>query len=162
MPRAFPVGSVLPVASQAAALTAMHDPSFDPRTTAVIEGSLPNDMRALEGTQSDSGGSSVEVTHYSDDRVILDAKMDRDGVVVLTDTYYPGWKATVDGKPVPIHAADYAFRGVFVPRGEHTVVFEYDPVSFKAGVTLALLALVGLAAGLVWDHRRSRQRDAAS
>jgi Bacterial membrane protein YfhO len=162
MPRAFPIGSVLPVTSEAAALTAMHDPEFNPRTTAVVEGSLPNGMSGLAGAQPDLGRSSVEVRNYSDDQVILDAKMDRDGVVVLTDTFYPGWKATVDGKPAPIHAADYAFRGVFVPQGDHTVVFSYDPVSFKAGVALALLAVIGLAEGLFWDRRRSWSVGAAS
>jgi uncharacterized membrane protein YfhO len=70
--------------------------------------------------------------------------MTQPGYLVLTDTYYPGWRATVDGQPAEILEANHAFRAVQLDRGEHTVTFEYEPLSFRLGAWLTLLALVVL------------------
>jgi uncharacterized membrane protein YfhO len=81
--------------------------------------------------------------------------------VLLTDTYYPGWKASLDGRPVQIHPTDYAFRGVIVPEGTHELVFEYDPASFKLGALVALLTALGLAGfylGVTVNSRRAEKR----
>ncbi len=67
------------------------------------------------------------------------------GLLVLADTYYPGWKATVDGEKSEIHAVDGAFRGVFVPEGKHQVVFRFSPASIKIGLVLSVLALAAIA-----------------
>jgi uncharacterized membrane protein YfhO len=67
---------------------------------------------------------------------------------VLTDVHYPGWTAAIDGQPATIHRTNFAFRGVCVPGGRHTVTFEYRPASFRYGLTIstvALLAVIGLA-----------------
>jgi uncharacterized membrane protein YfhO len=66
---------------------------------------------------------------------------------LLLDTYFPGWKATVDGRTTPIYRADYNFRAVSLPEGAHTVTFTYRPLSFRlglgtSGVMLGLLALL--------------------
>jgi hypothetical protein len=77
------------------------------------------------------------------DRLELEARLAREGLVVVADTLYPGWKATIDGKPAPIFPADLMFRAVRVGAGTHRIDFEYRPRSFRYG--LALLAL-GVAA----------------
>jgi uncharacterized membrane protein YfhO len=66
------------------------------------------------------------------------------GYVVLADTYYPGWRAAVDGVPAPIYAANGTFRAVFVEDGSHRVEFDYEPRGVRVGaaVTFASLALV--------------------
>jgi uncharacterized membrane protein YfhO len=56
----------------------------------------------------------------------------------LTDVYYPGWTASVDGTAVPIHRANYAFRAVAVPPGRHVVEFHYRPASVRYGLLLSL------------------------
>lgn len=74
--------------------------------------------------------------------------MEQPGWVVLSDTFYPGWHASVDGTPVEIYRANYLFRAVQVPAGEHTVVFSYFPLRLKLGLLsmgLCLLAAVTLA-----------------
>ena len=89
------------------------------------------------------------------------ADMTQPGYLVLTDTYYPGWQATVDGEPTEILPANHAFRAVELSAGDHTIIFEYAPLSFRLGawITLgaaSLLAIVLIAAGL--QSRRARRR----
>jgi uncharacterized membrane protein YfhO len=67
---------------------------------------------------------------------------------VLSDSHYPGWQATLDGVPTPIHRANFALRAVRIPVGSHRVRFEYEPRSFHAGLTVSLLALGGLITAL--------------
>jgi len=61
---------------------------------------------------------------------------------VLADTYYPGWRATVDGAPARIVAANHLFRGVPVPAGRHRVRFEYRPWQVPVGIAVSALALL--------------------
>lgn len=70
---------------------------------------------------------------YEDERVAITTRADGRRLLVLTDVHYPGWTATIDGQPVPILRADYAFRAVSVPAGEHFVEFRYQPSSFRYG-----------------------------
>jgi uncharacterized membrane protein YfhO len=67
-----------------------------------------------------------------------------DGFLVLSDVWYPGWKARVDGMDTPILRANYLFRAVPVSNGEHTVEMIYQPPSFLAGLAVTLLAILGL------------------
>ena len=89
----------------------------------------------------------------------------RAGLLVLSDTYYPGWKAYVDGQETPIYPTDVALRSVYLEAGEHEVRFVYSPASFKLGVLisgLSLLALVAYAgrgtAWRLWVRLRERRR----
>ncbi len=68
---------------------------------------------------------------------------------MLADTYYPGWQATVDGRPVELHRGNYLFRAVQVPAGAHTVRFEYRPRSFTIGLGLFVIGLSFLTV-LMW------------
>lgn len=79
--------------------------------------------------------------------------------LVLTDTWYPGWRARVDGRPRPVRRANGFFRAVRVCPGDREVVFRYRPASFRVGgaVSLASLALLA-AAGVAWGRRRRRAR----
>ena len=76
---------------------------------------------------------------------------------MLTDSYFRGWKATVDGRDAPIERVDYLLRGVRVPAGTHRVEFRYAPSSFRVGWILSLLGLVALAALLAVGLRARRR-----
>jgi uncharacterized membrane protein YfhO len=67
------------------------------------------------------------MTHYEPDLVTVEAKLPRAGFLVLSDTYFPGWTAAVDGRETPIYRANYTFRAVALPAGAHTVTFSYRP-----------------------------------
>ena len=82
----------------------------------------------------------------------------RRGLVVLTDLYYPGWKAAVDGHDTSIERVDDIYRGVPVGTGRHVVTFRYDPLSWRLGRDVTLVALAGLALAVGAGLRRRRRR----
>src|SRR5581483_1199593 len=98
------------------AIRGMFDSTIDLHSAAVVEKfdpSLPNNFAS----------GSVTITSYSENRVILSTSCSNQCFVVLTDSYYPTWKASIDGSETPIYSTDYAFRGVVVPSGKHTIEF---------------------------------------
>jgi len=96
---------------------------------------------------AEPAGEDVRIVDTGDpDRVELEASLASPGWVVLADTFYPGWSATIDGVDTPIHPADLLFRAVFVPAGTHRILFRYQAPAFHAGLALAV---VGLAASIV-------------
>jgi uncharacterized membrane protein YfhO len=62
----------------------------------------------------------------------------------VAESYYPGWKATLDGRPVEIFRANYLSQGVVVPQGVHRVVFDYQPESFRYGAIISVLSIAGI------------------
>ena len=77
-------------------------------------------------------------------------------LLVVSEVFYPGWKATVNGQPAEIRKTDGALRGIVVPGGFSHVVMEYSPASFYTGIGLSLLttACVMIAWILLWRRRR--------
>ena len=78
---------------------------------------------------------------------------------MLSDVFYPGWHATVDGHDAPVHRVDYLLRGVTVGAGTHRVQFTYRPASYRIGWIISALTAIALAAA-VWHSRRTRRRAA--
>jgi hypothetical protein len=85
----------------------------------------------------------------------------RDGLAVILEPFYPGWTATLDGRPVPLWRADYAFEAVPVPAGRHALRLEYRNRWVAAGAAVSLASLGLLVAALGWRHRGRRRHDAA-
>ncbi len=76
------------------------------------------------------------------------------GLVILADAYYPGWKLTINGKPATIYRTNRMMRGAAVEAGKSTLVYTYDPASFRVGVTISMIGLFALAALGLWSARR--------
>ena len=87
-----------------------------------------------------SGADRVVIQTYKPNQVKLTASMSCRGMVILADTWFPGWRATVDGREVPIYEAYALVRGVVVESGAHAVEFKYRPGSVILGAILTLLA----------------------
>ena len=153
LPRAFVVGAQRVVDGEDAALEAITRPGFDARRVAITEKPLDG----LPSTPGAEAGGSAEIVSYKPERVVVRARSAGAGLVVLGDNQYPGWKATVDGKDVPIERVDYLFRGVQVGPGEHTVVFRYEPLSWRIGWIVSLVSLAGLVLAFVIGVRRQRR-----
>ena len=144
VPRAFVVGAETVTDDQLGAVTAA---GFDPRATAVVSAPL-----GLRG----SGGSARIVTDEHE-RVVVRASAEDRGLLVLADTWFPGWRAKVDGRDAPIVRTDQLLRGVVIGPGAHTVEFAYRAASWRIGWIVSLLTAAGAGA-----RRRGGGDDAAS
>jgi hypothetical protein len=164
LPRAFVVGQAVVAPDDTAALNVMADPSFEPSEQVVL---LAGDLAAA-GLQEQAAqlanpmaGSPVQTVAYRPEQITLDVALDAPAVLVLADTWYPGWQATVDGAPAALLRANYLFRGVLLPAGQHRVQFDFRPATLRrgAGVSLAVvLALVAMAAVGIWRQERKQAR----
>ena len=102
----------------------------------------------------------VEVISESNNRLHLKVRATGNALLTLSDTYYPGWKAFVDGKEVKIYRANYNFRAIPVEAGEHEIKFIYDPISFKIGALASLVTLIGMVVYFIKvGHLKSRSKD---
>lgn len=117
---------------------------FDPRTAAVVETDDPELLAGYLPRVPPTAAERVAVVSAAPDRIELTATAERPGLLVLADTFYPGWVAEVDGQPAAILRANRLMRGVTLREGPHRVVFRYRPLSVRAGGAVSLLA--GLAA----------------
>jgi len=79
------------------------------------------------------------------------------GFHVTSDAYYPGWRASIDGKDTELFRADYSIRGVMVPAGGHVVEFNYKPRSVYVGAAISILSLLAMGTIALTHlfHRRS-------
>jgi hypothetical protein len=80
------------------------------------------------------------VIEESPNRVVLSTRSDRPGWLVQADLWYPGWTAKIDGENAPLYRADYLFRGIFVPAGNHKLTIAYQPISFYTGLVITVLS----------------------
>jgi uncharacterized membrane protein YfhO len=89
--------------------------------------------------------ASANIARYEDSSVSIHVTSNDDAVLVLADSYYPGWRAYVDGSEIDILRANYFFRAVRVPPGNHFIEFKYEPRSFELGLLISLWTLFGTA-----------------
>lgn len=88
----------------------------------------------------------MDLIEHGADRILIRATMSCPGMVVVSDTYFPGWRARVDGKAAEIYEVNGAMRAVLVPGGLHTVTMRYRPASVIWGGALTLLGILGALA----------------
>ncbi len=146
-PRAWIVHETMvePSAEQAAKL--LGTPGFDARRTALIDGPV-----ALEPL-GDSAQESARVASIAPNRMELEVDVQSRALMVLSENYYPGWRATINDQAAPIYRVDSALRGVIVPKGHSRVVFNYAPPSVYWGGLLTLTAFFGTLLAM-WLQRR--------
>ena len=126
-------------ALEAQAIT--FDPDFYPSRSAVVE--EPGAVEFLKDIEkSGSSGESVVITGYEAARVEIEASLNRPGLVVLSDTFYPGWEVKVNGVALTPLRVDGLLRGVMLGEGESTVVWSYRPWSFRLGLLLCAASIV--------------------
>ncbi len=153
LPRAFWVGKIVP-ATPGDALALVNDPKFDPRREVVLE----SDALTLAdlGAGAGSGLQGATVSRYDENRLELSVQAPADGQLVVMDTFYPGWRARVDGREVPVRPANFVGRAVAVGAGTHRVEMWFEPESVRLGIFISLLTLALLSgvAASGWEARR--------
>ena len=147
LPRAFFVNRARVFANRDELLNAL--PTLDPTREVWLEQTAPD-------VPPDAITDTMPVIEkYSGSEVIIKTKNAQPAYLVLTDTYFPGWLAQIDGQDAALFRADGNFRAVVVPSGEHTVRFKYSPVAFRVGSVLSLLAVITVMLAmiaLVWQR----------
>lgn len=149
LPRAYLVESATR-ASRQESFEHIRDQSFDFRRGVLLE-----DVDE-EGPVEARGVGDLpiaRVSRYEPERVEIEVAPERSAWLVLTDTFYPGWEAEVDGVSVPVHRANGLYRAVRLEAGARRVVFTYRPTSWRAGLGVSLLSFVGII-GVAWAGRR--------
>jgi hypothetical protein len=162
LPRAHIVYDAEVVENAQASLAHTLDPTFDSRQNVVLE-QMP--LGWTPPTSPPAIPPQVAFVEHEANRVRLNVVTDASGLLVLTDTYLPGWRASVDGQSAPIYIANHAFRAVVVPAGTHAVTFTYAPASLPWGAGISGAALIVLLAGALWARRllpREFQREGLS
>jgi hypothetical protein len=133
-PRARLVHAAVGFPDERMVISATVNPATDLRRTVVLQGAAP----ALENCD----GGTVQVRRYRPTSVVLQTNSPCRAMVVFADAWFPGWKASVDGKPAQIYPAYNIVRGVVVDRGQHEVIMLYRPTSVFMGAALAALGIV--------------------
>jgi hypothetical protein len=136
LPRTFIVHNVKVVQNESWALNELIKKDFDPKQYAILE---EEPIRKL--SKSKLIDDKVKIVQYLPNQVIINAQLTSDGILVLLDSWYPGWKVYVDGKEDKIYKTNYLFRGVFLTKGRHQVKFVYDPITFKIGAWISIITL---------------------
>ncbi|HEY6000426.1 MAG TPA: YfhO family protein [bacterium] len=156
LPRAFAVHRAVVRPDPDGALAYLGSEAFDMRGEVVLERDPDPAFRA--GVGAPTFAPRVATDRYEPDAVALTAELSTAGWLVLTDSWYPGWRAEVDGREVPIERADYAYRAVPLPAGRHAVVFRYVSAPLRRGLALTLAGLFLVGGGLayvLWRGRRA-------
>ncbi|MFH1096535.1 MAG: YfhO family protein [Candidatus Desantisbacteria bacterium] len=160
IPRLLCVPSSEVITDEAAILSRLSSPDFDPYTTVILEKTPQH--QGSKNTVADAvadgfslPSSTAQFTTYHPSEVTIHARMNENGFLVLGDTWYPGWKAFVDKKEAEIYRANFIFRAVSLTKGEHNIRFVYAPMSFNLGYWISIISL-GLVMLIVVIYRRKR------
>lgn len=104
--------------------------------------------------------SIVTLKDYKPNHLVYNVNSDKGGIVVFSEIYYPGWTATVDGKPAVLGRVDYILRALKIDAGKHRVELDFHPTSIKKTETLAYLSYVVLLLAVLfgvfsaWKRKR--------
>ena len=160
LPRAFLVGSFKVLRKEEDVASRFKSKEFDPAQEVILEEEpksyIVPSISYIVKTKYDvrtTNDEKVEIVKYTPNEVVIKAVVNSPKFLVLSDSYYPGWKAYVDGTREKIYVANYALRAVYLNAGEHAVRFVFDPLSFKLGASLSITTLLFLALYIVIKKR---------
>lgn len=135
--------------------TILYDKEFNPKEYIIIEKDIGKPL-------SNKGNfSEAKISFYSPNKIIVEANLDNAGFLVLSEMWYPGWKAFEGNKDYEIYQTNYLFRSVYLDKGYHKIVFVFDPLSFKIGLWLTLISLSALIILFIYKikiHKNKNKR----
>jgi hypothetical protein len=152
LPRAWFVRNVVAKPS-ADVLQAIRDGDFDPAETALVEIEDVGERKIHPPEIGVAANAEARITRYEPSRIELRTRNDKPSFLVLSEIYYRGWEAWIDGRRAPVERVNYALRGVAVPAGEHRIEFAFRAPSVRLGAKYAAVGLVFLLAGAMICRR---------
>ena len=144
LPRAFAVHGSKVLRDRERILSELKDPRFDPREYVILE---EGQSRPTSYTYSE-----VTILRSSTEEIELTAEMGEEGFVVLSNQYYPGWHAYVDGRRKRIYRANYILMAVPLTKGSHRVSFVYEPIIHKVNLLTRIIVPLGLVVILLYKR----------
>ncbi len=147
--RAYFVPRVDVVRDPQAILTVIKQPQWQPQAQALVEGGL-TEQRAAQLSRQDA--ASVRVERHGPNELRLETETAGERFLVLSEMWFPGWRAELNGQELPIYRTNYLFRGLVVPSGKHTIRMFYRPNSTLLGAGLTLATITGCAAAYGWGR----------
>lgn len=133
--------------------------SFDPSTTAIVHQEYKDYVSGFDPSPS----GYIRLTSYSPNRLEYKSSSNSEQLAVFSEIWYgpdKGWKSYIDGQPVDHIRVNYLLRGMRIPAGDHTIVFEFEPTAYYAGEKISLISslllLLLFIGGIVWQVRRSK------
>lgn len=147
LPRAYLVSQATSAATLTQAVSRLNHTDFIPGQSVLLEEHAIRQNAQFTpflkpNLTNNTQSQSVTWKTNTHEHIQLDVHSDTDSILVLADTYYPGWVARVDTSIVPILAANLSQRAIFIPKGTHTVTFTYTPMSVKQGNIVSAISLI--------------------
>jgi hypothetical protein len=152
LPRAQIAATAEVITDDATILTRLAQPGFDPRQTVIVEQQPQEPL----GVASTYPVGQVSLDQYENNHLVLTANMERDGWLVLSEIFYPGWTATVDGVPASLYRANYVLRTIPLPAGQHRIKLSFMPLSFVIGAVISAISVIALLGVAVAARRFDR------
>ncbi len=155
LPRAWVVCRARALSDPDDSLAELLSPTFDPTVEVLLtaeDSSAPHSQPAMCNPQS-----SIRSLRYSSNQVTISAALSQPGYLILSQTFYPGWRVKIDGQPSQVWRANHAFCAVHLEAGEHQVAFTYQPLSFFAGLAVSGLTWAALIGWAILSRKRARQ-----
>jgi hypothetical protein len=134
LPRFLFVRRTIPSSGEQDSIRLINRNEWDPAHEAVVEGIGRRQDSLADGT--------IQLEQYADQEVALQVHTNGNAFLVTSETHYPGWHATIDGRETPVYYSNVAFRGVFVPPGDHRIVFQFRPAVLVQGAAVSVFAVV--------------------
>jgi len=136
LPRAYMLSNAMIVKDKTNILNKIVDESFNSKETVLLEKD-PN-----VPLQNHSAFETVDIKMYEPNKITLSSNLQKPGFLVLSEMWYPGWKAFDNGKEKEIYRANYLFRSIYLEKGGHEIMFIYDPKYYKVGKVITLFTLI--------------------
>jgi hypothetical protein len=154
LPRAWLVAKAEAVEEEEALrrIRGESETQFDPRETVLLE-VRPENLPTLPQLPI-SSGSSARIAAYEASRLVVETSSATAAVLVVSELNYPGWVATIDGEPSPIHTANFLLRAVVVPSGKHQVEMLYTAPAAQIGALISAISILLVAMAGFWRIRK--------
>jgi len=163
LPRVFFARECVVADTQEGVLEMMKGEGFDPEQKIYISRAEAEKIETPSSDKSPSPAGeplawTASFNEYTPNRITLETETDRYAFLVFSDNYYPGWKAFVDGREVPVLRVDHTLKGIAVEQGVHRIEFVFQPAVLTIGACISIGALFGICLGLYMLYNRRKRK----